>query len=190
MPDESKMPSSDSSTDLIRCRCDHYHIGHRPYASALDEGGCRYCACETFQLPEEPPLTPEEEEEAGFCVHPEGYEGECPCPPSCDCCAVQAAPSGEVTCGWNPVQATTDCDWDRDCPVHGEQGPNPPPPPPQPLRRPPYAVAYSADGHLYEAMLPGDAIVSAVDGALVIKHARFQIHGIVAVQPVINEESA
>lgn len=23
-------------------------------------------------------------------------------------------------CGWNPVQATTGCDWDRDCPVHGE----------------------------------------------------------------------
>jgi hypothetical protein len=23
-------------------------------------------------------------------------------------------------CNWNPVQATTDCDWDRNCPVHGE----------------------------------------------------------------------
>lgn len=27
----------------------------------------------------------------------------------------------EVTCGWNPVQATTDCDWDRNCPVHGDE---------------------------------------------------------------------
>lgn len=62
--------------------------------------------------------------------------------------------------------------------------------PPQPERRPPYAVAYSADGHLYEVMLPGDAIVSAVDGALVIKHARFQIHGIVAVQPIESKESS
>ena len=23
-------------------------------------------------------------------------------------------------CGWNPVTATTDCDWDRNCPVHGQ----------------------------------------------------------------------
>lgn len=178
--DESKMPSSDSSTDLIRCRCDHYHIGHRPYASALDEGGCRYCACETFQLPEEPPLTPEEEEEAGDCTcssrtlneHGEVvHADDCPTAP----------PSGPWPCGdcgaVNPPEAEF-CSCDEE------------PPSPQPLRRPPYAVAYSADGHLYEMMLPGDAIVSAVDGALVIKHARFQIHGIVAVQPVINEESA
>ncbi|WP_328902314.1 hypothetical protein OHR86_22500 [Streptomyces sp. NBC_00441] len=25
------------------------------------------------------------------CVHPEGFEGECPCPPSCPCCDVTAA---------------------------------------------------------------------------------------------------
>jgi len=25
------------------------------------------------------------------CTHPEGYEGECPCPPSCPCCDVTAA---------------------------------------------------------------------------------------------------
>lgn len=25
----------------------------------------------------------------------------------------------DPACGWNPVQATTDCDWDRNCPVHG-----------------------------------------------------------------------
>lgn len=70
--------------------------------------------------------------------------------------------------------------------AEGEQEP----PPPQPERRPPYAVAYSADGHLYEVMLPGDAIVSAVDGALVIKHARFQIHGIVQVLPIESKEGA
>lgn len=23
-------------------------------------------------------------------------------------------------CGWNPVSATTDCDWDVSCPVHGK----------------------------------------------------------------------
>lgn len=25
-----------------------------------------------------------------------------------------------MLCGWNPTQATTDCDWDRNCPVHGD----------------------------------------------------------------------
>lgn len=25
------------------------------------------------------------------CIHPDGYEGECPCPPSCACCRVTAA---------------------------------------------------------------------------------------------------
>lgn len=28
----------------------------------------------------------------------------------------------DAACGWNPVQATTDCDWDRNCPVHGDGG--------------------------------------------------------------------
>lgn len=26
----------------------------------------------------------------------------------------------DTICGWNPVQATTDCDWDGNCPVHGD----------------------------------------------------------------------
>lgn len=29
--------------------------------------------------------------EQDVCVHPEGYEGECPCPPVCSCCAATAA---------------------------------------------------------------------------------------------------
>lgn len=31
--------------------------------------------------------------------------------------AIQPTPPA---CGWNPVTATTDCDWDRNCPVHGQ----------------------------------------------------------------------
>lgn len=26
-----------------------------------------------------------------------------------------------TACGWNPVDATTDCDWDATCPVHGAE---------------------------------------------------------------------
>lgn len=61
-------------------------------------------------------------------------------------------------------------------------------PPPQPERRPPYAVAYSVQGHLFEVALPGDASVRAVDGALVIQHHLGPVLGITQVLPVINEE--
>lgn len=64
------------------------------------------------------------------------------------------------------------------------------PPPPQPERRPPYAVAYSVQGHLYEVALPGDAAVKAVDGALIIQHHLGPVAGIVQVLPVINEGGA
>ncbi|MFI5992406.1 hypothetical protein ACIBAC_11215 [Streptomyces sp. NPDC051362] len=26
-----------------------------------------------------------------------------------------------TACGWNPVDATTDCGWDATCPVHGAE---------------------------------------------------------------------
>lgn len=64
------------------------------------------------------------------------------------------------------------------------------PPPPQPQRRPPYAVAYAVQGHLYEVALPGDATVEAVDGALVIKHALGMVAGIVGVQPMSFKEAS
>lgn len=59
--------------------------------------------------------------------------------------------------------------------------------PPQPDRRPPYAVAYSVDGHGYEALLPGDASVIAEDGVLKISHPGL-VAGIVYVKPVGTEE--
>lgn len=107
-------------------------------------------------IPDEPPLTPEEEEQA-----------ECPC--------VLRSPE----------------DYDgpmRDCPIHGDLDIQPAPP--QPVRRPPYAVAYSVDGHLYEVALPGDATVTAVDGALVIKHGAGQVAGIVGIQPIDTKEAS
>jgi hypothetical protein len=61
--------------------------------------------------------------------------------------------------------------------------------PPQPERRPPYAVAYSAGGHAYEVLLPGDARVEAVDGRLIIEHPGLQVLGIMRVQPVRTENS-
>jgi len=33
-----------------------------------------------------------------------------------------AVASRPEPCGWSPLDATTDCDWDKDCPVHGVQG--------------------------------------------------------------------
>jgi hypothetical protein len=60
-------------------------------------------------------------------------------------------------------------------------------PPPQPDRRPPYTVAYSVQGHLYEVALSGDAAVRAVDGGLVITHHLGPVAGLVQIQPMIKE---
>ncbi|MET9385287.1 hypothetical protein ABZY09_30505 [Streptomyces sp. NPDC002928] len=128
-------------------------MNHRPFI----EGGCRNCACGTFRLggPEEPepPMTPEEEE--------------------------QAPEDGKCACG-EPEAPETVHRTDGPCFVKEL--------PPQPDRRPPYAVAYSVSGHLYEVALPGDATVRAVDGALVITHHLGPVAGIVQVLPVASKE--
>lgn len=73
-------------------------------------------------------------------------------------------------------------------PEEEEQAPADEPLPPQPVRRPPYAIAYSVQGHLYEVALSGDATVRAVDGSLVITHALGPIAGIVQAAPYVSEE--
>lgn len=101
----------------------------------------------------EPPLTPEEEEEA-------------------------SKDRAICACGFDPYLDTLG--HRAGCPTFD---------PIQPVRRPPYAVAYSVDGHLYEVALPGDATVTAVDGALVIKHGAGQVAGIVGIQPILAKET-
>ncbi|KUJ70786.1 hypothetical protein ACZ90_00250 [Streptomyces albus subsp. albus] len=60
--------------------------------------------------------------------------------------------------------------------------------PHQPERRPPYALAYSAGGHAYELLLPGDASAVAEDGVLKISHDR-PVLGIVRVMPISTERN-
>lgn len=60
--------------------------------------------------------------------------------------------------------------------------------PSRPAPRPPYAVAYSVGGQLYETYLPGDATATAVDGMLQITHDG-PVLAIVSVKP-IKEASA
>lgn len=105
--------------------------------------------CHCGKSAEEPPLTPEEEEELS-----EGEGPPCSEVEGCDggCCAKA-------------------------------------PPPPQPAGRPPFAVNYSVQGHLYQVAVPGDATVKAVDGALVIQHYLGPVAGIVQVLPIISEEA-
>jgi hypothetical protein len=138
--------------DFIRCRCGHFQMNHRTFMA----GGCINCACKAFALGEqeepEPPLTPEEEEQA-----PEDER--------CGCGHSRAHCDAFETCDGTPKEI-----------------------PPQPDRRPPVAVAYSVQGHLYEVALPGDATVQAVDGALVIQHALGPVAGIVRVTPLNTEE--
>jgi hypothetical protein len=61
------------------------------------------------------------------------------------------------------------------------------PGPPQPERRPPYAVDYSAGGHGFQVLVPGDVTVIAVDGALVLRHEGFPVLGISAITPLKRE---
>lgn len=35
---------------------------------------------------------------------------------------IASVPVAEKPCGWNPSDATTDCDFDRECPTHGNRG--------------------------------------------------------------------
>lgn len=51
-------------------------------------------------------------------------------------------------------------------------------------RRLPVAVAYATTGgHLFEVVTPGDAVVSAIDGKLVIEHHGLAVLGIVRTMP-------
>ncbi|MEV7814274.1 hypothetical protein AB0P05_26645 [Streptomyces flaveolus] len=117
--------------------------------------------------PEEPPLTPEEEEQAPPDEHDWHH----------------ATPSAGLTC--------TRCglahkNWDgSECPAMQAEEEQLPP---QPERRPPLAVAYSVGGHLYEVAVSGDATVRAVDGALVITHGLGSVAGIVQTAPLPTGE--
>lgn len=154
-----------------RCEsCGHIHLPNTHTCGyATDEDEC--CECKGLRPAafEEPPMTSEEEEQA-----PEDK------------------PWGCINEGGCSRILTNDCEHGcRDAADELSREANEmDPPPPQPGRRPPYAVAYSVQGHLYEVALPGDATVRAVDGALVIQHALGPVAGIVQVLPVINKESA
>jgi len=156
----------------------------------FDHTDSRCCHCDALDpnVEPEPPLTPEEEEQA-----PED-EPRCTCGDTaceselCDCdsapCSVDHAREAPEDFGECP--GFPECPGQGNCPACSAPEEEPPP---QPERRPPYAVAYSVQGgHLYEVALPGDATVKAVDGALVIQHHLGPVAGIVQVLPVINKE--
>jgi NAD-dependent SIR2 family protein deacetylase len=153
----------DNCLDCAEFRCDHARCGWKPREEPEEEAHdfsspshCKACMRAWIGpdavLGDEPPLTPEEEEEA--------------------------APEVAVDDFGQPIRECYACD------RVGCSGCVPP----QPERRPPYAVAYSVQGHLFEVALPGDATVRAVDGALVIQHHLGPVAGIVSVLPVINKE--
>lgn len=122
--------------------------------------------------PEEPPMAPEEEEQAP--LDEPGPEHVCEtyyCPTVGE--VESACHGGFDVCCSAPEKH-----------VPADQAPKPP----QPERRPPLLVSYSVAGHLYEVALSGDAVVSAVDGALIIQHGLGPVAGIVHVAPLINEE--
>lgn len=188
------MPSSDSSSELfapgaeayyrkvlkldklgLRCTCGCLRNAHMGRPRGCNEHGfhaftCDHSACgwkPRYDAEGQP--TPEEMDRRwavamGDDEPPLTAEEEEEAPPPCDHCG---APGHSF----------------EDCP-EGEDSP-----PPQPERRPPYAVAYSVGGHLYEVALPGDATAQAVDGALIITHSLGQVAGIVRIMPMQKEAS-
>ncbi|MFF6988343.1 hypothetical protein [Streptomyces sp. NPDC010273] len=120
-------------------------------------------------------MTPEEEEEVSECTCASAGDAMVPLGHYADC------PTGIAEEAANAAEAALNDRWAK---AMGDDEP----PPPQPERRPPYAVAYSVGGHLYELHVPGDAAVKAEDGALIIQHHLGPVVGIVQVLPVINKE--
>lgn len=188
--------------------CSYGEHGFKPFQGFKDEPGKPHCltcghvwgACNWHWVKEdlEPPLTPEEEEkiaakfrdaDAEHLPPPEGPActcGETACESqSCDC---DSAPCPVDHAGEAPEDANKaicgSCYTD-----HSKGSCEPAKAPPQPERRPPYAVDYSAGGHAFQVLVPGDAAVLAVDGALIIRHADFPVLGISCITPLKTEAS-
>lgn len=198
-PDERHHDGFQTWTEPEGSDCACGDIRFRHLRADPEDTHCNHpdCGCTEYRprpeveevpLPEEP-----ERKKCPYGEHPfKPFQG-CRDKPGVPHCLTCGHVWGE--CQWHWVEEEPQCKFPQGChrvvpcdPGCGASWADPAPP--QPLRRPPYAVAYSADGHLYEVMLPGDAIVSAVDGALVIKHAQHQIHGIVAVHPIESKEAS
>jgi hypothetical protein len=199
--------------------CDHSRCGWKPREDPEPRCvGCGHaegegCGCPPLTSEEEEELPPE----PSCCGNPHcTCEGSCDCdseapedeePQPCPQCGSEADSWYDRSICAEPCGSShnrcSDCGTAvGGCPIEAGEGPPcsevegcdgnccaKAPPPPQPDRRPPYAVAYSVQGHLYEVALPGDATVHAVDGALVIRHHLGPVAGIVQVLPVINKET-
>lgn len=175
----------------LKCVCGHAKSSHDSTPCCI--GNRNLCGCLDYRPwtdGPEPPLTPEEEEEAPedsrcvFCWHSESQHnllaqtctvnGEAS---RCGCERFRTEPEGadKPICG----HCYTD---------HAQGGCEPAEAPPQPERRAPYVATYSVGGHLYEVAVPGDACLQAVDGALVIRHGLGPVAGLVGFQPLTVEE--
>jgi hypothetical protein len=170
------MPSEDSSSDDPVCRCGHIKSDHKDSG----EGSCCYqhrapYYCHAFE--------PKANDAAPCrCGHPaSSHYGAQGCIGNRNLCPCKGyLPQGGAEEPEPPKAAMPDwcdaCQQDGPCACDPEPEAASPP-------RPPYAVAYSVGGQLYEAWLPGDATAVAEDGVLKIAHAG-QVAGIVRVSPV------
>lgn len=169
-------------------------IHHWYLSAACRDRGLSHSAWqgEACTAPEQP-LPEQEPAPLCDCGHPEHDHSEEECY-ACECegFAIPETPPGHVcetyycpTAG--EVESACHGGFDVCCSAPEKHTPADAPRLDQPLRRPPYAVAYSVLGHLYEVALPGDATVEAVDGALVIRHGLGPVAGICAVNPMSME---
>ena len=198
--DQCRHPEHPSACEV--CRCLAVTSGGQNAERCRSAGGC----------PKHPRPKPAE---AGCAVlHQDAQGNAIPCPDEAPAATDLPPPEGPeytpcVSCGHiEPEHREASCWQCNECtayrPVcqHGEElvaecpctplcgcCPSlPAPPPPQPAPRPPYAIAYSVEGQLYEASLPGDATVVAMDGVLIIEHHGRAVSGITQVLPMRQEK--
>lgn len=161
-----------------QCECGHSRGQHSPALfGTCEKSGCK-CLRWRLTAPDEPPLTPEEEERIATKFRDADMDEASEDEEQCDCGHSRA----EHTAGFEPPREG--CDWCK-CPQFTRESKEAAPP--QPERRAPYVATYSVGGHLYEVAVPGDACLQAVDGALVIRHGLGPVAGLVGFQPLTIE---
>lgn len=112
-----------TSTDTAPCLgCEHApHVGRCPKLLKGPFGPWR-CACDldTSTDTVSTTVTSTDTLACSVCGHaPHGGHSGCGAGTPAGPCACDGTQGTDTVCSWNPATSGPDCDWSRDCPVHG-----------------------------------------------------------------------
>lgn len=124
------VPSTSTSTDTVSTStdtapclgCEHApHVGRCPKLLKGPFGPWR-CACDldTSTDTVSTTVTSTGTLACSVCGHaPHGGHSGCDAGTPAGPCACDGTQGTDTACAWNPAMSSPDCDWSRDCPVHG-----------------------------------------------------------------------